>query len=244
MSKALAWIRKSQGSDDDIGLEEHRDAVVTLAQTVADEVERLDLGVHTGFSSMTRDDPDSLLDQNDNVIESLDRIRDGEFDYLVAYDDRRICRDDYLSIIEYACQQGGADIVYVADVEDDDLAFDIHRRVERETKEQEIRKSKRALESRREKGYDEGRPKWGTKYDSNNEFLLPDPDRFADALMAIEMAESDSPEFSYREIVEQTSISSTGTLKNILDRKNWYRQLAAKHGIVSPIVDQKPGTGR
>jgi len=44
MSKALAWIRKSKGDDEDIGLEEQRELVRGLAEEVAGEVEVLDLG--------------------------------------------------------------------------------------------------------------------------------------------------------------------------------------------------------
>ncbi|WP_089789428.1 serine integrase family protein [Natronobacterium haloterrestre] len=237
MSKALAWIRKSRGSDDDIGLEEQRELVLELAHEVAEEVVCLDLGVHTGFSTMSRKDDSGLLDQNPDVLDVIDRLEQGEFDYLVAFDDRRICRDNYLTIIQYSCNQGDAEIVYVGDVADDDLTFDIHRRIERETKEEEIRKAKRALERRREKGYDEGRPRWGTKYDSENAYLVPDPDQFPDALLAIRMAESKSPRFSYRDIIEQTEINSTGTLKNILDSREWYHKLAEEHDIQWPSIE-------
>jgi len=106
MSKALAWIRKSKGSDDDIGLEDQREKIPALAGELADEVERLDLGVHTGFSSMTRDDPSGLLDQNEEVLNTVKRIRNGEIDFLAAWDDRRVCRDEYYTIVEYACKKG------------------------------------------------------------------------------------------------------------------------------------------
>lgn len=234
MSKALAWIRKSKGSEDDIGLQKQREDVVDYAKELAEEVEVLDLGVHTGFSSMTREDGSEALDRNPQVQEAIRNIRNGEYDYLVAYDDRRICRDDYLTIIEYACQEGDVKIEYVADVEEDDLTFDIHRRIERETKEEEIQKAKSALERRRECGYDEGRPKWGTQYDSDGAYLEPDPNTFKDALLAINMAESTNPEFSYREILDCTEINSTGTLKNILDHRDWYFELASRHGIEPP----------
>jgi len=49
MSKALAWIRKSKGDDEDIGLEEQRELVRGLAEEVAGEVEVLDLGIHTQY---------------------------------------------------------------------------------------------------------------------------------------------------------------------------------------------------
>ena len=57
MSRALVWVRKSKGDESDVGLEEQRELVAALADDIADEVETLDLGVHTGFSTMTRNDP-------------------------------------------------------------------------------------------------------------------------------------------------------------------------------------------
>jgi hypothetical protein len=56
-------------------------------------VEVLDLGVHTGFSTMTRDDPAGLLDQNERVHERVEELQTGEYSHLVALDDRRVCRD-------------------------------------------------------------------------------------------------------------------------------------------------------
>jgi len=232
MSKALAWIRKSRGSDDDIGLEEQRDVVTKLAHELADEVEVFDLGVHTGFSSLTRDDDSDLIDQNEGVLNVVEQLRSGEYDYLVAFDDRRICRDGYLTIITYACKQGDVEIAYVADVAEDELTHDMYRLFERVTKQEEIRKAKSALQRRRENGYDEGRPKWGTTYDADGKYLVPDPETFPDVLTAIEMAESEEPGYSYRDIVERTSIESVGTLKNILDRRDWYRELAMDHGKI------------
>lgn len=236
MSKAIAWIRKSKGSEDDIGLEEQREAVTNLAEELADDTDVLDLGIWTGFSSMTREDAAEALDRNPKVQQAIEKIREGEYEYLVAYDDRRICRDDYLAVIEYACQDGNVSIEYVDDVEEDDLTFDIHRRIERETKEEEIRKAKSALERRREHGYDEGRPKWGTQYDSAGAHLVPDPERFEDALLAIRMAESTDPDYSYRGIIQRTEINSTGTLKNILDDREWYRELATEHTVEPPSL--------
>lgn len=91
MSKALAWIRKSKGDESDIGLKEQRELVRALANDVADEVEVLDLGIHTGFSTMTRDDPAGLLDQNKDVQEHVDELQAGEYSHLIA-----------LNIAEYA----------------------------------------------------------------------------------------------------------------------------------------------
>jgi len=151
MSKALAWIRKSKGDESDVGLEEQRELVRALADDIADEIDVLNLGVHTGFSTMTRDDPTGLLDQNDRVQERVGELEAGEYTHLIAWDDRRICRDEYFSVIQYAAEQGDAEIVYVGDVNEDDLTFDLKRRIERDTKEEEIEKSQRAIERRKER---------------------------------------------------------------------------------------------
>lgn len=111
MTRALRWVRKSKGSDDDIGLEKQRETTAALSDELANDVEDLDLGVHTGFSSMTREDDDGLLYQNARVVEAVERIREGEYDYLVAYDDRRVCRDEYFSVIKHACVEGDCEIV-------------------------------------------------------------------------------------------------------------------------------------
>lgn len=66
MTRALAWIRKSKGSDDDIGLEIQRDDVAAAATEIADDIDTLDLGIQSGFSTITRDADASTqwLDQN------------------------------------------------------------------------------------------------------------------------------------------------------------------------------------
>lgn len=150
MSRALVWIRKSKRDDDDIGLEEQREVVPGPAAELADEMERLDLGVHTRFSTMTRDDESGLLDQNERATERIDELRSGRFDYLIALDDCRVCRDEYLRVIQYATGQGNTEIVYVGEVNENDLTFDLKRRIERDSKEEEIEKARRAIERRKQ----------------------------------------------------------------------------------------------
>jgi len=172
MSRALAWIRKSKGEESDIGLKEQRELVRTLAADLADRVEPLDLGVHTGFSTMTRDDPAGLLDQNERVRERISDLEAGEYSHLVAWDDRRICRDEYFSVIQYAAEQGDAEIVYVGDVNEDDLTFDLKRRIERDTKEEEIEKSRRAIERRKSRDMIMA-ARFGMTYDASGEYQVP-----------------------------------------------------------------------
>lgn len=217
MSRALAWIRKSKGDDDDVGLEEQRELVPALARERADEVERLDLGVHTAFSTMSRDDDSGLLDQNERVLEVVEQLENGRYDYLVALDDRRICRDEYFSVIQYAANQGGAEIVYVDDVNTDDLTFDLKRRIERDTKEEEIEKSRRAVQRRIENGYDHGRPRFGMQYDDAGEYQVPGEDFDT----VLEIFRLDSQDMSLREIAGEVDVP-VATVSNVLDRREWY----------------------
>lgn len=216
MTRALAWVRKSKGSDDDVGLEEQREKVPAFASELADAVEVFDLGVHTAFSSMTREGS-GWLDQNDDVQERVDELEAGRFDYLVAWDDRRICRDEYFSVIQYAAHTGGAELVYVGDVEEDDLAFDIKRRVERDTKEEEIEKSRRAVRRRIEDGYDHGRPRFGMTYDDRGEYQVPG-ENFDTVL---EIFQLNNRGHSQREIAREVD-EALGTVQNVLDRREWY----------------------
>lgn len=215
--RALAWIRKSKGDEDDVGLEEQRELVGDLADELSDDRDDLDLSVHTGFSTMTRDDPAGLLDQNERVEEAVDELAAGTYDYLVAYDDRRICRDEYFSIIEYACNQGDCEIVYCADVDEDDLTFDLKRRIERETKEEEIEKSRRAIERKKERGDDLGRPRFGMTYNEAGTKQVPGDD-FDKVLKVLRL---ENRGLSYNEIESITGVPSS-TVQKIVERREWY----------------------
>lgn len=218
MSRALEWIRKSKGDEDDIGLEEQRELVGALADDVADESERLDLGVHTGFSTMTRDDPAGLLDQNERVEDAVDALAAGEYEYLVALDDRRICRDEYFSVIQYACNQGNCEIVYCGDVNEDDLTFDLKRRIERDTKEEEIEKARRAIERKKERGDDLGRPRFGMEYDDGDPPQQVPGDEFETVLKILRMKSKD---MTYAQIEEATGVSKA-TISRVVNRREWY----------------------
>ena len=217
MSRALAWIRKSKGDDSDVGLEHQRELIRALAEDVASEVDVLDLGIHTGFSTMTRNDPAGLLDQNERVQSRVNELETGTYSYLVAWDDRRICRDEYFSVIQYAAKQGNTEIVYVGDVNDDDLTFDLKRRIERDTKEEEIKKSRQAVERRRERGYDHGRPRFGMTYDADGHYQIPGEDFDT----VLDIFQYDQNGMSRREIAEEVEVP-LGTVQNVLDRQQWY----------------------
>lgn len=60
--------------------------VLALAAELVDTVETFDLGVQTGFSTMSRSGDSGLLDQHSDVVEMVDRLSSGEFDFLAAWD--------------------------------------------------------------------------------------------------------------------------------------------------------------
>lgn len=239
--RVLMWTRKSKGSEDDIGYEEQVEKVRELARSLTGEehIDHLDLGVRTGFSRLSEREVNNPLDQDERVQDALDRIRAGEYDLIAAFDDRRVSRDGFIHTIKLAMKDGDAQFAFKADVAEDDLTYDIQRRVERHTKEEEIRKAIDALRRRREKGYDEGRPRWGTTYDDNNAFLVPG-ENFEDVLRAIAMREvvdeGGNHVHSYRNILDATTIGSTGTLTSILNRRDWYLALAQEHDVGLPDV--------
>jgi len=220
MTDALTWIRKSKGDDDDIGLEAQRRQVATLADELADSVDTLDLGVQTGFSSMTRDG-DGLLDDREDVTNAVSRLRAGEYEYLIAYDDRRICRDGYFEVIRHACVEGDCQLAYVGDVADDDLTHDIKRRVERDTKEEEIEKARAAIEERQKQGYDHGRPKFGMEYDDAGHYQVP-AENFDVVRDILRRREAGA---SLPAIAEATGVAMS-TVASVCDRREWYAERA------------------
>jgi DNA invertase Pin-like site-specific DNA recombinase len=210
MSRALAWIRKSKGSDDDIGLEYQRERVLDLATTLAGDVEMLDLGVQTGFSSMTRDG-EGLLDHHEEVQRRVDQLASGRFDYLVAYDDRRICRDDYFAVIKYAARRGDCTFAYVGEVAEDDLTHDIKRRIERDTKEEEIEKARAAIQAKKERGEPLGPAPFGLRHNRAKTDYAVDDEKWAILARVFELLGDGVP---YREIATETGIS-TGAISKI-----------------------------
>lgn len=126
--------------------------------------------------------------------------------------------------------------MYVGEVADDDLTFDIKRRIERDTKEEEIRKARRAIQRKKERGDDLGRPRFGYTYNAQKTKQVPDEDEFPRALRVIELREEDK---TYAEIREETGVSN-GTVANILDRREEYLADADEHGLAAVSGDDHP----
>jgi DNA invertase Pin-like site-specific DNA recombinase len=221
--KALVWIRKSEGSDDDVGLEVQREKVHDLADDIADETSVVDLGVHTGFSSLSRDKGETV-DGHPKVNGALDELRGGEYDVLVAHDSSRIARDGFLHVVRYAAVQGNARVEFVEPVEDE-LARDVRRVVERFVKQDEIQKAREAIRERQRRGFDHGRPPFGYTFDDDGEYWVRDPEEFETAVDVLALRDDGA---TYDEIVDETGVPRA-TVAEILDNRDRYGTDATKN---------------
>lgn len=224
MNRAVAFLRKSQGGDDDVSLEIQRERVPELAQELADDVDTIDLGVHTGFSVHMKPVDEERIDANPQVEQLLTDLRAGEYDYLVAWDDTRLARDQFFWELKRAAVLGECSLRYVDPPPDDELTFRVQRAVESDVKRREIQKSQQALDAREERGDDHGRPPYGLQYDSEGRQWVPDREsgEFATALEVIRLREDGG---SWREIADTTDVSRS-TARGIYDRRERYLQEA------------------
>jgi len=213
----LAWIRKSEGSDDDIGLKQQRRAVKQLAREYDEDFDTLDLGVQTGFSSMTRDDDQGPLDQREDVQRALERIRNGQYDIVAAYDDTRVCRDEFLQVITYALQQGNASFDFVTDVPEDSLTRDVQRAVSKRAKQEEIQKAKAAIQERMEQGYYQGGPPTGMEF-QNGQLVKSDEFETVERVLSLR-----DEGLSYGDIADDVELPKS-TVYNIVQRRDTYEK--------------------
>lgn len=228
-TRALAVIRQSQSSrSESASLSLQRDEIPQLAEEHAEEVEEIDLGVHTGFSIHFKEGDDERIDANEDVLRALRDVRAGKYDYIVSWDDTRLARDPFFWEWVRAAKTGGAEFLFYQDLPDiDSLEFRVRRVVEQDVKQREIQKSKEVLEDRKDKGYDQGRPPKGLKFDSEGQYWVPD-EEFEDVLEVIEMYEDGS---SYTDLEEKTGYSRTTISKILNERRDLYEKKASEHGF-------------
>lgn len=239
MTRALVWIRKSKGSDDDIGLSIQRETLPELAEDIADKYDVIDLGVQTGFSTLTRDDETGLIDQRDDVQEIVETIRSGNYDHLIAWDDRRVCRDGYFSVIEHACIQGDCELVFESDdVQRDDLSFRIHRTVERHTKDEEIRKARAAIKRRQEDGCYQGTIPFGLRLGRNKCYLERDPEEWP---VVEEIIDRRMNGVSVTQISEGTGVSRSSVSRIANRGIEWFEDKLQEYGAPEVVAD---GSGK
>jgi DNA invertase Pin-like site-specific DNA recombinase len=203
-SKALAVIRRSQGHEDGAGLRVQREEVPALATKLADEYDVVDLGIHTGFSILSRDADDLRIDNNDEIIDAIDRVRSGEYDYVVAWDDSRLARDDFFAEWRRAAALGGAEFAFVSgDVDVDSMEHGVRRTVETAIKREEIEKAREALHDRKQREMWNSRPPVGLEFDHAHEYLVAS-EQFDTVVDALAMRADGA---SYRSIADETGLS-------------------------------------
>jgi len=227
-NEAVAFIRKSQGGEDDVSLKLQREQVPALAADVAgigvEAVETIDLGVHTGFSIHMKGEDDERIDAHPAVEQLLAGLRAGEYDLLAAYDDTRLARDQFFWELKRAAIVGECELAFVEEPPEDDLTFRVQRAVESDVKRREIEKSQEALEARAERGDDHGRPPFGLQYDDEGRRWVAEREsgEFASALEVIRLREDG---VSWRDIADETGVHKD-TARAIYDRRERYLQEA------------------
>lgn len=145
--------------------------------------------------------------------------------------------DGYFWEIRRAARLGNAEFEFIDESlpDGDSLTFAVNRTVEQKVKEREMRKAAEARAYRDVQGYDDGRPKYGTCYDVDGEYIVPDTesDEWEAVVLILEsrgLHIPDSEQASYRDLQEATG-ASRGTIANVLKRREWYLDLAEQHEI-------------
>jgi len=223
MTEVATLVRQSQGSEDSISLELQREQTIARGLELGDDdPHQVDLGVHTGFSIFVKQRDQERIDNNEEVLNLLDRLGAGEFDYLVAHDDTRIARDQFYWVLVWHARRGDCSVEFIEDVPSDDLTFRVGRVVEAEMKRKEIEKSREAKRRRREQGMYEGGVPLGLMFDEHGEYLVRDPEEWPTVEAVFEkLAEG----YTYSEIVEDVDgISSTGTITKLKKRRDRYEE--------------------
>lgn len=223
MTNVATLVRQSQGSEDSISLELQREQTDERAAELGDDdPERVDLGVHTGFSIFVKRPDQERIDDNEQVLGLLDDLAAGAYDYLVAHDDTRLARDQFYWVLVWHAQRGDCTVEFIEDVPSDDLTFRVGRVVEAEMKRKEIEKARRAKQRRVEQGMYDGGVPLGLQFDEQGEYLIRDSDEW-EAIEAVFECLAEGK--TYKEIVaEVDGINSTGTITNIRDRRERYEQ--------------------
>ena len=242
VTQAVCIIRASQGDDAKDSLRDQRDRVPARAHDLSDKVDRIDLGIHTGFTTFERDPAEydrELLDQNPEIKQLEEDLEDGVYDYVVARDEKRVARSDtYTDILLRAARRGDAEFVFTdSDIKEmDSMSAEVARVVERHSKQQEIEAAKRAVRRRQENGYYQGGAWFGLEFTDDGRYLTRSND-FDRAMEVLEIRDSGH---SYREIRDETGVALS-TQKRVLDRREVYEAIATGHMLGADGIVETTG---
>jgi DNA invertase Pin-like site-specific DNA recombinase len=216
---AVGYTRLSQKSD--ASIDDQKREIRDLAEAQGFQLSRIyDEGeLASGFDS---DRPEYLQMQTD--------LEDGLADVLIVRDRDRLSRDKReRSMLMYDIEDWEVELWTTTDRTRIELDSDeawliemIQAYIDDVAKRREIQRARAKIQQRIDAGYHQGRPRYGTEFDEQRQRLVPG-DNFEDVMAAIEMREDGE---SFRSIVQNTTIPSTSTLSRILERKNWYHDLA------------------
>jgi len=226
MSKAAVVIRKSQGDRDDASLEIQREKVPEMLYEMGysdGDIDMYDLGVHTGFSFHTKKDHDERIDNNEQIQELLEKLKDGEYDHIAAYDYTRICRDDFFSRFKGEAIKGDAKFAFIEGSEEvDSLSETVKRDVETYVKQQEIEKSKEAIRERKQKGKPLGKPPFGLKYSDDKSDLVPREEEFELVRQVIRQRED--KDATYADVEDRTGVNRSTAYKICNKHRHKYEE--------------------
>ena len=232
VTDCICVVRQSQGSEDSVSLEQQRETTQDLAADLGDDdPEMLDLGVHTGFSRFVKAEEEQSLDANPGIQNLQTGLQNGEWDYLVAYDDTRLARDQFYWVLAHDAARGDVEFRFVKEVPDDRLTFAVQRVVESEVKRKEMQKVRDAKRRRREQGMHDGKAPFGLRYDDASEYLERDPGEWDQLVTIFEMV--DDADYSYADIVDEVDgITTRGAITKIKKRRERYEE----YGLASELA--------
>jgi hypothetical protein len=235
MTRAKVVARSSQGTGDKLGLKIQREEGLARAEELADDVELLDLGIHTGFSAFVKPHAEDRIDTNPEMRQFVEELREGEWDYVVAYDPSRIARDEYWFEVRRAALLGCAEFEFFdQSIPDDvdDYSFTVTIVVEAGVKRREMMKSAKAKARREEEGLPDGRPPRGMRYNDDATEHVPDKETFPGVLEVVARLQAEVP---YSTIVDETGVGK-GSITGIKNRLDYYIEQAEEHGYELPDV--------
>jgi DNA invertase Pin-like site-specific DNA recombinase len=221
---AVGYTRLSQKSD--ASLNDQKEEIRDLAAEQGFQLYRIynEGELASGFDS---DRPEYLQMQTE--------LEDGLADVLIVRDRDRLSRDKReRSMLMYDIEDWGVELWTTTggarielDSDETWLIEMIQAYIDDVSKRREIQRARTKIQQRIDAGYHQGRPRYGTEFDKQRQHLVPSDD-FEDVMTAIDMRKTGA---SLRTIVEQTAVPSTSTLSRILERKDWYHNLAKENGV-------------
>ncbi len=222
---AWGYVRLSQiGRDGSIDEQKRRVREYARNTSGIDLVTTLNEGDRTsGFN-----------EDREKYTQLLDKIESGNVDAVVVRDRARLSRDfdERLRLITifretdvelHVVEAGG--LTNLQNVQTAAMEC-VHAAMDHIKKKAEIRRSREALEEKKERGDDLGRPPFGLRYDDDGRRWVPDREsgEFGDALDVIRHRNDG---LSWREVEEETGVSRS-TARSVYDRRERYLTEAEK----------------